>query len=69
MKHKIDDKLSFKWFLAVTFPIIIILPEDCSEFRELSTNKCMQIARQLRCDFSKQFLKNDFCKQCLAMRL
>ena len=33
MKHKIDDKLSFKWFLAVKFPIIIILPEDCSEFR------------------------------------
>ena len=25
MKHKIDDKLSFKYFLAVT------LPEDCAE--------------------------------------
>ena len=30
MKHKIDDKLSFKQFLAVTFPIFF-LPEDCAE--------------------------------------
>ena len=30
MKHKIDDKLSFKYFLAVTFPIIF-LPEGCAE--------------------------------------
>ena len=40
MKQKIDQKLSFKEFLAVTLPI---LPEDCAE---LTTNTVIQISRQ-----------------------
>ena len=30
MKHEIDNKLPFKQFLTVTFPIFF-LPEDCAE--------------------------------------